>query len=522
MKKTLLLLLSFVATLGISAQKVVLDFTDPVGSWKLPLKAEAITSATQFSNGTYTITLSASTAAYAGGSEKNGYTYLMLGKQGSTLTLPAFDFAVGRIEVVGNAGASAATGMNIYVGDNEVSTATEGSVNTNNYVIAEGKQTAGTVYTLKITTAHNAQITKINIYEVGEGGGGGGDKPTPTDAVKISEAQQAAAGATVKVTGNVVAVSKSGVVLGDESGYIYYYNTAHGLALGDRVSVAGAVSAYGGFNQFTKDAQVEKLGTVTVEYPKAKVLDGAGLDAWLATPEIAYVQVAGTLNISGNYYNLNVEGAATAVGSLVAPTAEVLGEVTNGSKITVTGFAMYTSGSKYVNMVVTGITIGEKGEVTDITNTLETAYSVSEAIELIEAGKGLEQKVYVKGIISAPYKENPLVDLTYGNATFFISEDGTTESQQFEIYRGYDFGGVKFTTERLKLGNSVVFYGTLTKYGSTYETNQGAELVLLNGETGVKNIMINGAAGRTYDLQGREVRAAQRGLFIQNGQKVLR
>ena len=94
--------------------------------------------------------------------------YFMMGKKDAYITLPAFDFDVEVIEVVGRSGASANTLMNVFVGEIAVSTETKGCVNTNIYQIAKDYQAAGTVYTLKVTSAHNAQITAINIYKKGE------------------------------------------------------------------------------------------------------------------------------------------------------------------------------------------------------------------------------------------------------------------------------------------------------------------------------------------------------------------
>lgn len=369
----------------------------------------------------------------------------------------------------------------------------------------------------------DASLTTTN-GGIADGGSGTDTPDVPAADMTVAQAQAAAAGTNVSIAGTVYAACKSGAVIGDGTGYIYYYNTASDLAVGDIVKMEGEVSAYGGFNQLTATAEVEKVSTGSkVTYPAVTKLDGAGLDAWFAEPKIQYVQVMGELVISGNYYNLNVEGAETAVGSLIKPLDSVLNGVTNNSKVTVTGFAMYTSGGKYVNIVATELVIGEKAETVDITNTLETAYSVSKCIELIDAGKGLENKVYIKGIVCAPYKDM-FIDLSYGNATFFISEDGNAESQQFEIFRGYDFGGAKFTEEKIKLGDEVVFYGTLTKYNTTYETNQGAELILLNGKgvEGISSITADAQNGIVYDLAGRRVNRAQSGLYIVNGKKVIR
>ena len=157
---------------AISAQEVTLDFTDN-SKWKLPEgSANKATKSLEFSNGTYTVTLAAQTGYYF-----NTDGYLMLGKQGSTLTLPKFDFAVSKIEVVGHAGASASVGQNIFVGDKAVSTETKGAAmdtgdknktgdaKTNIYEINAAYQAAGNQYTLKVTSKHNTQITKILVYK---------------------------------------------------------------------------------------------------------------------------------------------------------------------------------------------------------------------------------------------------------------------------------------------------------------------------------------------------------------------
>lgn len=44
--------------------------------------------------------------------------------------------------------------------------------------------------------------------------------------------------------------------------------------------------------------------------------------------------------------------------------------------------------------------VGDAPEIVDITNTAETAYTIAKAKELIDAGKGLSESVYVKGTVS--------------------------------------------------------------------------------------------------------------------------
>ena len=132
----------------------------------------------------------------------------------------------------------------------------------------------------------------------------------------------------------------------------------------------------------------------------------------------------------------------------------------------------------------------------DISNTEETAYTVEKAIELIDdITSDLTKQVYVKGIVSeivTPY------DAEYGNITYNISSDGSTSSPQFQLYRGKSYNGEKFTSaDDIKVGDKVVVYGEMTKYGSTYEMPAGNQLVALEREdttTGVDNVETTVAA----------------------------
>lgn len=154
------------AVFGVAqAQQVSLDFS--TNDWGLPEgSANKLTESKPYTNSDgYTVTLQAADGYYF-----NTQGYLMLGKAGSTLTLPAFTFKVSKIAVVGNSGASASVKQNIFVGEEAVSTETEGAKGTNEYVIASDKRAIGTIYTLKVLSAHNTQITQIKIYKEGDEG----------------------------------------------------------------------------------------------------------------------------------------------------------------------------------------------------------------------------------------------------------------------------------------------------------------------------------------------------------------
>lgn len=93
--------------------------------------------------------------------------------------------------------------------------------------------------------------------------------------------------------------------------------------------------------------------------------------------------------------------------------------------------------------------------------------------------------VYVKGKISS-IKETYTANATNGNATFYISEDGKEESDQFQCYRVLYLGNKKYTSGTdIKKGDEVIIYGKVMNYmGNTPETVQNqAYLYSLNGTT---------------------------------------
>ena len=97
-----------------------------------------------------------------------------------------------------------------------------------------------------------------------------------------------------------------------------------------------------------------------------------------------------------------------------------------------------------------------------------------------QAKAGNTSEVYVKGKISQISE----VSTSFGNATYFISDDGTT-TNQFEIFRGYYLNGDKFTAEdQIKVGQTVVVKGKLTMYGTTPEMAQGSQIISIDDQGG--------------------------------------
>lgn len=165
--------------------------------------------------------------------------------------------------------------------------------------------------------------------------------------------------------------------------------------------------------------------------------------------------------------------------------------------------------------------VGDAPEIVDITNTAETAYTIAKAKELIDAGKGLSESVYVKGTVSQASKE---LNATYGSLSYYISDDGTT-GNELKVYGGLSFKGEKFTSvDDIKVGDVVVVYGKLKKYNTTYELDKDNILISLNGKTtGITNITADEAAKNApvYNLAGQKVTKAYKGVVIKNGKKMI-
>lgn len=156
--RSFLTLLMLVVWVSGFAQEVTLDFTNAIDDWGI--SATATTKATKFTNGTYTIEASK-------GFKQQGKGVL-LGKEGATLTLPAFDFDVEKIVVRKNTGSvSGRVTQNIFVGTQKVSTQTTGADKDQTYKIDAKYQAAGNIYVLKVTNANSTQFSKIEIYKAG-------------------------------------------------------------------------------------------------------------------------------------------------------------------------------------------------------------------------------------------------------------------------------------------------------------------------------------------------------------------
>lgn len=93
--------------------------------------------------------------------------------------------------------------------------------------------------------------------------------------------------------------------------------------------------------------------------------------------------------------------------------------------------------------------------------------------------------LYVKGIISSI---DEIDTGQYGNATYYISDDGS-RANELMVFRGYYIDGEKFTSsDQIKVGDEVVVVGSLMKYYNDYEFTSGSRIVSHKDNGGVEPV----------------------------------
>jgi hypothetical protein len=211
--------------------------------------------------------------------------------------------------------------------------------------------------------------------------------------------------------------------------------------------------------------------------------------------------------------SISLSGQKTVftVNDTYALDGTVTAHYTDGSTKDVTASAtvptlpdMTTAGSKEVTV---SYTEGEITKTASYTITVNAAsahtgsaddpFPVAEAVAATEAlglGNTSADFYYTKGIIS----QIDQVSTDYGNATYFISDDGTTTGQ-FEVFRGKYLGNINFTAEdQIQVGDEVVVYGKFVYYKSTStpEIAQGNYLTCLK-RNGTALYALNASASQT-------------------------
>ena len=170
------------------------------------------------------------------------------------------------------------------------------------------------------------------------------------------------AAGTYNVQGTIVAKSQRGFIVGDGTGYVYYYNQYYTQAdynIGDIVKLSGQVVVYGGVFEFNSTTTITAATESSYVAENPTVLTGAQMDSRVGSTTPAqlsnYVQYQGILTVENTRYNItSIDGATTAIGSISYPINTDFTSL-NGKVVTVKGYYVGISTSTYYNTMIGSI-----------------------------------------------------------------------------------------------------------------------------------------------------------------------
>ena len=158
--------------------------------------------------------------------------------------------------------------------------------------------------------------------------------------------------------GTVVARGSQAYIIADNTGAMMVYHNGNERAVGEKISISGAVELYSNANgsskstpQFTNTATVKVLSTDNVWTYNPTAMDGTAMDALLSGELVCQeVQFEGNLVVDNNYVNVKIPGALTATGSIKYIETSTV-EAYNGKDVIIKGYYVGYSSNKYVNVL---------------------------------------------------------------------------------------------------------------------------------------------------------------------------
>ena len=209
-----------------------------------------------------------------------------------------------------------------------------------------------------VVVNYNEATTNPIFGTVSGGDEPGGEEPGEfemTDVLKDVKLDQ-----QLNVKGIVTAINTAGFVVTDLGGSIFYYDrnfNDDSITIGSEVEVSGSVGIYNRGLQVSIDQSYKVVGTTSYQYPEPDVYNGSMVEALCkgeSDIQAKYVQISGTVSISGNYTNIIIEGTDCQA-SPYSPTEYIKSLFVDGQSITLTGYLTYVASSRYLYIIVTGV-----------------------------------------------------------------------------------------------------------------------------------------------------------------------
>jgi len=286
-----------------------------------------------------------------------------------------------------------------------------------------------------------AQVSPRNTKDIADFMSGTTPEPDP-DVTPIGEITTAG---TYKTEGTVVARGKMAYIIADNTGAMMVYHNGNERSVGEKISISGEVTLYNAQStpQFSASAEVEVLSTGNSWSYNPAQKDGAAMDALLSgTPVCTEIAFQGNLAVSGNYVNVTIPGASTAIGSIKYIDNSTVAAY-DGKDVIVKGYFVGTSSGKYVNVLP--YSVEEANPSTDPQMTVDPA-------SLSFAAAGGEKSVTV----TTRNADGCTIEASADNAKFSVSVSGTTVTVAAGENTSESAINATLTVKLMKSGSAVV------------------------------------------------------------------
>lgn len=286
-----------------------------------------------------------------------------------------------------------------------------------------------------------AQVSPRNTKDIADFMSGTTPEPDP-DVTPIGEITTAG---TYKTEGTVVARGKMAYIIADNTGAMMVYHNGNERSVGEKISISGEVTLYNAQStpQFSASAEVEVLSTGNSWSYNPAQKDGAAMDALLSgTPVCTEIAFQGNLAVSGNYVNVTIPGASTAIGSIKYIDNSTVAAY-DGRDVLVKGYFVGTSSSRYVNVLP--YSVEETNPSTDPEMTVDPA-------SLSFPAAGGEKSVTV----TTRNADGCTIEASADNAKFSVSVSGTTVTVAAGENTSESAINATLTVKLMKSGSAVV------------------------------------------------------------------
>ena len=374
---------------------------------------------------------------------------------------------------------NATSGQIAYTVNNPVTGGSVSATTTADWITLSSTTTSPIAFTCTANSGASARTATVTLtYTYGSN--------TATKSVTVAQAgnpnivnniSDITAAGTYTVRGTIVAKNTRGFIVGDGTGYVYYYNQSYDQSaynIGDKVKLSGSVVVYGGVYEFNSSTTVTAATESNYVEENPTVLSGADMDSRVASTTPAqlssYVQYEGTLSVStsgsNTYYNItSIDGATTAQGSISYPISTDFTSL-NGQTVTVKGYYVGVSSSKYYSTMLGSIEAAAGFVAAPTFDPAEGEYSEAQEVTITSATEGASIYYTLDGSDPTTSSTAYTGPVTISTTTTLkaIATDGTNVSEITSAIYTIDTRTELFINEFYQdgTGNSIPAESTIT------------------------------------------------------------